>query len=200
MLLEVTEHPADSACRPSRFSASAAVERRASLEAFVAERFEKAYGAQAVHYCRHLVGIERADGGWCAAVGCAAARDGPLYLEHYLDEPVELAIFRREGISIAREGIVEVGNLAATSPGAGRAVVRAMATRLHDAGFTWVAFTATRELRNTFARLGLALHALAPADPARVPGHGAGWGDYYAHDPVVVFGKIGEALGRKVTA
>ena len=43
------------------------------------------------------------------------------------------------------------------------------ARHLRRAGFAWVTFTATRELRNTFTRLGLDLALLAPRDPARVP-------------------------------
>jgi hypothetical protein len=199
MLVEVTEHPVDSVYSQACSSALPDA-RRASLEAFIGARFEKAYGARVAHYCPRLVGIEAARGAWCAAAGYAAARDGPLYLEHYLDEPVEGAIGRRLRRSLARDGIVEVGNLAATSPGAARLVIRLMRAHLHRAGFAWVAFTATRELRNTFARLGLPLQSLARADPARVPGHGAGWGDYYAHDPVVVFGSIGEGLVREAAA
>jgi hypothetical protein len=197
MLVEVTEFPVESVYPPSS-AAELARSPRASLEAFIGARFAEAYGAQVAHYCRHLVGFEDAGGEWHAAAGYALARDGPLYLEHYLDEPVERAIATAQGRTVARAGIVEVGNLAATSAGAARLIIRAMAAHLHERGFTWVAFTATRGLRNTFARLGLALQPLARAEAARVPGRGAGWGDYYAHDPVVVYGIIGDGVGSKV--
>ena len=58
-----------------------------------------------------------------------------------------------------------------------------------------VTFTATRELRNTFTRLGLELRVLAHADRRRVPGGGAGWGRYYAHDPMVMLGELAAAPG-----
>lgn len=199
MLVEVTESPFESAHLPGLASEHPR-SPRASLEAFIGACFAKAYGAEVAYFCRHLVGFEAAGGAWRAAAGYAVARDGPLYLEHYLDEPVERAISRRRGRTVARDEIVEVGNLAATSPGAARLIIRAMAAHLHGKGFTWVAFTATRELRNTFARLGLALHPLVRADASRVPGQGVGWGDYYAHDPVVVYGGICEGLDRDMAA
>ena len=192
MLFEATEYPAGSVYFPSRADASPGLPR-ASLEAFIAARFEKAYDAQVGHYCRHLVGVPAADTGWRAAVGYAAAREGPLYLEHYLDEPVERAIATLARRAVAREQVVEVGNLAARSPGAAREIIQAMRAHLRRAGFAWVTFTATRELRNTFTRLGLDLRLLAPADPRRVPGGGAGWGRYYAHDPIVVVGELVQA-------
>jgi len=169
--------------------------QRASLERFIAARFAQAYAARGDHYCVHLVGIRTANGAWRAAVGYTGAHEGSLYLEHYLDQPVESAIAAVTRRHIARERIVEVGNLAATSPGAAREIIRAMGAHLRRAGFAWVTFTATRELRNTFTRLGLNLRLLGPADPRRVPGGGAEWGRYYAHDPAVVFGEIGETSG-----
>ena len=94
---------------------------------------------------------------------------------------------------VRRDEVVEVGNLASKSPGAAREMIGAMRAHLRRAGFEWVTFTATRELRNTFVRLGLDLHVLCAADPRRVPGGGAGWGRYYAHDPVIVFGGLAGA-------
>ena len=91
MLFEVTEYPAGSVYFPGRAGASPGVPR-ASLEAFIAARFEKAYDAQVVHYCRHLIGIPAAGGGWRAAVGYTRAEEGSLFLEHYLDRSVERAI------------------------------------------------------------------------------------------------------------
>ena len=55
-------------------------------------------------------------------------------------------------------------------------------------------FTATRELRNSFRRLGLNPLRLARADPARLPDGGANWGSYYEHDPLVMAGRIVRGL------
>jgi hypothetical protein len=61
-------------------------------------------------------------------------------------------------------------------------------------GYRWVAFTATRALRNSFHRLGLKPVPIAAADPARLADGDAHWGSYYDQDPVVVAGKISLGL------
>jgi hypothetical protein len=163
---------------------------RASIEAFIAQAFMRTYGARISHFCDVLVGCRGEDGTWHAAVGYSLAQAGPLFLEHYLDMPVDLAIGRRLGSTVARDRIVEVGNLAAVHPGAARALIVSTTGLLYGLGLHLVAFTATASLLNSFGRLRLRPHQLAPADPARLPGAGRQWGSYYATAPNVMFGDI----------
>nr|WP_265944445.1 thermostable hemolysin [Dechloromonas sp. A34] len=58
-------------------------------------------------------------------------------------------------------------------------------------------FTATGELIRIFAKLGLPLLALAPADPARLGSEAGAWGSYYETAPVVVAGRIRWAFERQ---
>lgn len=188
---EGSVHYRGAAREPLPRAAHRASATRSSLEAFIAARYATAYGARVDHFCLHLVGLPAATGrAWRAGVGYTPAAASELYLEHYLDRPIEDAIASATGSLVAREDVVEVGNLASTSAGAAREIIVAMRAHLAQAGFTWVTFTATRELRNSFARLGLRLVDLGRADPARLPDGGAAWGRYYAHDPVVVAGAL----------
>jgi hypothetical protein len=164
---------------------------RAPCEQFIGARFEQAHGARIAHFSPYLLGVRDALDRWRAAAGYTPADGRRLFLEQYLDAPVEHLLAR---YGVQREAIVEVGNLAATSAGMGRALIPLLARHLHRLGYEWVVFTATRELRNAFARMGLAPLELAPADPARLPDRGARWGRYYANDPIVVAGRIGHAL------
>lgn len=166
---------------------------RAGFESFIAACFGRAYGAHVTHFLPHLLGVRDGLARWQAAAGYAAAGVQTLFLEQYLDQPIERAISTALGRPIARPGIVEVGNLAAISAGMGRAIIPQLARHLHRLGYIWVVFTATRALRNSFHRLGLRPLALTRADPARLPDGGASWGTYYDQDPVVMAGKI--ALG-----
>lgn len=166
---------------------------RPVLERFIAERFRLAYGARVSHFCAQLVGVRDTEGFWQAGAGYSAAGASPLFLEHYLDAPVESLLGRAAGRRVARESIAEVGNLAA-APGMGRALIPALGRHLHALGFRWVVFTATRELRNAFRRLQLEPLLLAPAAAARVPGGAAAWGTYYQHDPNVMGGPIAPCL------
>jgi hypothetical protein len=167
--------------------------QRRSFEQFIAERFSRAYGARLTHFLPHLLGVKDGLGRWQAAAGYAAAGVQPLFLEQYLEQPIERALADEVGREIPRNSIVEVGNLAADSAGMARALIPQLARHLHRMGYRWVAFTATRALRNSFRRLGLRPLHIAEADPARLPDRGASWGSYYDQDPVVMAGRI--ALG-----
>jgi hypothetical protein len=167
--------------------------QRATLERFIAARFRGAHGAHVAHYCRSLVGLRDPAGRWRAAAGFSAAAEGALFLEQYLDAPVEDVLHAATGESLRREEVVEVGNLAA-APGMGRLLIPAIGAYLHRHGYRWVVFTATRELRNAFRRLGLEPLALAPASAARLGAAAAQWGRYYDHDPQVMGGRIASCL------
>ena len=164
---------------------------RPALEAFIAAEFARVYGARVQHFCRMLAGCRDACGRWVAALGYSLARDGRLFLEQYLDRPVEAGISALAGTPVARADIVEVGNLAGTSVGAARALIVFMTRHLYQQGLVWVTFTATRALLNSFARLRLVPSVLAEADPARLHDAGRDWGSYYTSRPQVMFGNIG---------
>jgi hypothetical protein len=172
---------------------------RAQLEAFVANRFLEAYEARITHFCSHLVGLRGAEGAVDAAAGYTPAGRSALFLEQYLDAPVEAALSRASGRRIERDWIAEVGNLAA-APGLVRELIPALGAYLHQRGYRWVVFTATRELHNAFRRLRLEPLVLAPAQAARLPDGGAAWGSYYAHAPRVMGGLIAACLPRRLAA
>lgn len=163
---------------------------RDELEAFIAASFRASYGAEVSHFSEVLLGVRGRDGRWIAALGYTAAARGPLFLEHYLDVPVERAISAHTRVPVERAAIVEVGNLAASHPGAARALIVSTTQLLNSLGLRWVVFTATVSLLNSFSRLRLQPHVLAPADPARLPDGGQRWGSYYDTQPKVMFGDI----------
>lgn len=117
---------------------------RPALEAFIGAQFARTYGARLAHFCHTLAGHRDAHGRWVAAPGYTPASDDSLFLEQYLDLPVETAIAGHVGHPIARIDVVEVGNLAAIDAGAGRRLIVAMTRHLHRQGLAWVTFTATR--------------------------------------------------------
>jgi|SRR6185503_6142472 hypothetical protein len=163
---------------------------RAELERFVAERFHAAYGARVKHFCTHLIGMRGAEGAWRAAAGFTPAARDALYLEHYLDRPVETLLADAAGTCVPRSRIVEVGNLASAAKGFGGRFLPALREHLVEGGYRWAVFTATREVRAILSHLAFDACALAPALARCLPDAGAGWGTYYDHDPAVMAGCI----------
>jgi hypothetical protein len=169
--------------------------RREETEAFIRNVFAQHYGAAVSSFAPNLLLLEQNDR-TIAVTGWRAASDESLFLERYLDQPIEQSMAKLAGQPVARERIVEVGNLAAEKPGSSIHVILALAQHLHRLGYEWVVFTATQELIGIFSRLGLPLLALAPADPARLGDEATHWGSYYDTRPIVVAGRIRVGLER----
>lgn len=167
--------------------------RRAEAEAFIRATFASHYGAQVPAFAPNLMLVED-DRGLLAATGWRCAGDAPLYLERYLDAPIEHSISRVAGHEVERTRIVEVGNLASAKAGTSLEVILALARHLDQLGYDWVTFTATRALVGIFHRLRLPLLALATANPERLGEEATAWGRYYDTAPIVVAGRIRMAL------
>ena len=100
---------------------------RLSLQAFIADNFFKTYQADVKHFSETLLGCKDAQGHWVAALGYSGLAHRRAFLEQYLDVPIEQEIASLQKQTVARTQIVEVGNLAALHPGAGRAIYIAAA-------------------------------------------------------------------------
>jgi hypothetical protein len=169
---------------------------RAGLQSFIATTFYKTYGADIHHFSDILVGCKDERGQWLAALGFSVLEKKKAFLESYLDLPLEMEIAAHLQENVLRSHIIEVGNLAAIHPGAGRTLIINMTRYLHEQGYKWVAFTATRNLLNSFKRLGIKLVQLAEADPKRLPDAGKNWGSYYDTKPQVMFGDIASGYAK----
>jgi hypothetical protein len=173
--------------------------RRREAEAFIAAVFADSHGARIESFMPNLVLLERASGP-LAALGWRGAGTHRLFLEAYLDGPVERHISHVAGTPVARERVAEVGHLASNGQAGGARLILAMAPALERMGFEWVVFTATAELLGIFQKLGLMPMALATADPARLGEQAQAWGSYYRHRPIVVAGRIRQALREDARA
>lgn len=167
--------------------------RRAEAEAFIRAVFAARHGARVQSFTPDLMLLEQGRHP-CAAAGWRGAAGGPLFLEAYLDQPAQTLISRLAGLEVPRHKVVEVGHLAARHPGAGSRMIHILAPHLDRLGYEWVIFTATRELIGILTRLGLPPLALAVADPARLGDAAQDWGRYYDNAPIVVAGRISQAL------
>ncbi len=89
---------------------------RAQVEDYIAAVFARHYGARIRHFKPHLLAMHGEDGRILAALGLRSAASGPLFLETYLDLPVEQRLSAVCGQGVRRGDIVEVGNLASRHP------------------------------------------------------------------------------------
>lgn len=194
LLLEAAATP-DMASTVSAVQIDVDSPRRKEAEQFIRSVFLRHHAARVNSFAPDLLLVESPDR-VLAAAGWRSAGEQPLFLERYLDDPVEVLLARLTGQRLSRERVVEVGHLASEKPGASLHVIVALARHLAQAGYEWVVFTATGELVRLFTRLGLPLLALAKADPARLGDEAKAWGRYYDTQPIVVAGRVRLGLER----
>lgn len=167
----------------------AADAERADLETFIAHGYAREHGAALSHFQPRLFGLWQGQH-LQAALGVRHAADDALFLERYLDEPVEQRLGEVLDVAADRARIVEVGNLATLRRGLLRPLIVTLIETLVAEDMRWLTFTATRQVRNAFRRLGLEAWPLAEADPERLGAERTDWGRYYANAPLVMGGDM----------
>jgi Thermostable hemolysin len=155
---------------------------------FIQQRYATEHGATAaVVFASFISRMRSSERG--AALGYRRASDGPLFLEAYLDAPVEQVLRPAFGVTLPRSAIVEIGSLAGNSCTSLLSLWQRAAHELSTDAQLGVAVL-TRPLRGMLRRLGISLHELAPADGSRLGAARAQWGSYYDNDPVVCAGSL----------
>ena len=163
---------------------------RSAAETFISQRFAESFGSRIEAFMPRLFSVRNRNGDMCGAFGLRSASRN-LFLEQYLDAPIEKVIAARAGSRVERRVIVEVGHFSGAFPGAVRAMIGLLTERLHQEGYEWVVFTGTAGLRNAFCRLGLFPLDIQAATADRIPAEErAAWGSYYDHAPRVLVGNV----------
>jgi hypothetical protein len=159
--------------------------RRSELESYIARCFKRAYDADVNEFAPFLLELCCA-GRTSGVAGIRPATSGPLFLEQYLDEPVEQVASRVAGQTVGRDEIVELANLAALRPGACQLINILLAAVLHAAGFRYASLAGTAQLERILRKQSFVVIPVAIADPVRLGSAAEQWGSYYATSPNVL--------------
>lgn len=101
------------------------------MERFIYRMFARRFGARVQRIASALVWLGGPDSGdIVAAAGSRSAKDGGLFLERYLDRPIEQCLADPGQPVVSRAGIVEVGYLGADRAGEGRRLILRLAHHL----------------------------------------------------------------------
>ncbi|WP_137718598.1 thermostable hemolysin [Methylobacillus flagellatus] len=160
---------------------------RAELQGYIHQIFKRAYGADVRDFMPQLLSLRDAHGDLLAVCGLRHADSTPLFLERYLDRPVQQALALATGQQVPREQLIEIGNLAVGEPSSSRCLLAAISLYLHGTDTRWAVFTGISALRNSLTKLNMQLHPLGTASIERLPAHErAAWGSYYQQKPLVM--------------
>jgi hypothetical protein len=170
---------------------------RAEIEGFISAVFKRAHDAEITNFMPNLVALRDQNGVLMAAFGWKKASDGPLFLEQYLDEPIESLISKTLHTTISREQITKIGNLAVANPRNAGILISHVIQHSLDMGIEWCVATAHHSLQNGLIKGGRDVYPLFHADKSRLSEQEqAKWGTYYKHMPqVVAIRGTAEAIG-----
>ena len=164
--------------------------QRHAAEAFIAGGFLRSHNACVRSFLPELLALQDPSGCIHAVVGCRRANEESLFLERYLDLPIERCLSLRSGLRVERSQIVELGNLACRNAGMARLFISVLPRYLLDHDALWITFTATAVVRKLIAETRASLLDLAPARAERVADGIDEWGRYYSTDPRVLAGYL----------
>jgi len=167
---------------------------REDLEDRVRAGFGSHFGASIAGFMPQLA-LYRHRSGKSGVIGVRCARDEPLFLEHYLDVPVQNVIAEAAGQPVSRTRIAEVGQFVVDDPDIVGSFFRNLVPFLRAEGYDWVCFTGTNRVRAILKRVGLHGLPVAAAAAERAASTDDRWGNYYDHEPVVIIGKLDDPEG-----
>jgi hypothetical protein len=169
--------------------------QRRQLEAYIGQQFEETYGATITEFLPEFLGMQ-CEHRISAVAGIRPAIGRNLFVEQYIDTPIELAINQFTPSPIQRSEIAEIGNLSAMHRGATILFFIVFAAIMHEAGFKWAVFTATEQLEAIIKKLNFITHDLAVANPRRLGDDASRWGTYYDTSPAVCVGDISATVEK----
>lgn len=160
---------------------------RSEVEGFIKTVFAQVYGANITQFMPDLIALRDANGILMAAFGLRSAAKETLFLEQYIDMPIEQLISERLDRNIMRNQITCIGNLAVANPRNAGVLIAHVIQHSLDIGIEWCVATAHHSLQNGLIKGGRDVYALAPADPSKLPEEELKhWGTYYRHTPQIV--------------
>lgn len=160
---------------------------RPELEAFIQQMFHKVHGANITHFMPKLLSLRDSENTLRAVCGLRHAENEALFLEHYLDTPIEQVLSAQVGHHVARDEILEIGNLAVLEPACIRSLLASVSVYLHGTDTKWAVFTGITTLRNALRKLHMPVQTLGEATLTRLPqADQAHWGSYYDQQPHIM--------------
>ncbi len=167
--------------------------KRCELERYVAQHYLASHQARVESFLPHLLSMSRQNTVQAVA-GLKPASSGALFLEQYLDQTIDQTIAGATNRPIDRSSIIEIGNLVSTRAGGSQLLFIILAFAIEQAGFRWLAFTATPQVKKLLERLSAKPLFLANADAVRLGKTAEAWGAYYQKNPHVMAIDLNEAL------
>ena len=167
---------------------------REQVESFIKHVFYHHHSASLKAFMPTLLAAKDEDDQMSIAVGIRRIKEEPIFLEQYLDQPIDRVISQIAGKDIERQQTAEVGNLACTCAGSSRKLITLLVHYFNARNVEWAVCTGTSTVRAILNKLGIEYTYIEKADPERLGDEQHSWGNYYHHNPYVLAIDIQQAM------
>ena len=161
---------------------------------FISKAYELEFGASIEVNYPTLISVYDGCGKILAAVGLRRAGDEPLFLEQYIKQPLESALFPFAPHDINRKAIAELGSFATSRSSASIYLMGATAAYLVMQKVEYASVTATDKLVRLFGLFNFDIRVICPAQKSALHCNDVDWGSYYDCNPQVAIGSVQQCL------
>lgn len=169
-----------------RFSKSDSADRD-EIERFIIDTLHHTYGADIKRFKPYLMSLRDQENKLIAVCGLHSAATERLFLESFLDQPIEALLSEHAGFPVRRSDIVEIDNFSVAELGMSRHLVTAINDQLYFTSKQWAVLTATPALRDVFVDLGISPEILADTDINLLSSEDRqAWGSYFEQKPQIL--------------
>jgi len=169
-----------------RFSKSDSADRD-DIERFIINTLHHTYGADIKRFKPYLMTLRDQDDKLIAVCGLHSAATERLFLESFLEQPIEAVLSKHTGLPVMRGDIVEIDNFSVAELGMSRHLVTAINDQLYFTAKQWAVLTATPALRDVFINLGIYPEILADTNIDLLSSEDRlAWGNYFEQKPQIM--------------
>ena len=172
---------------------------RSTVEDFIKDSYLRNFGARLSSFQPQLITANNLGLPIHLAFGLSSAANADLFLENYLDQPIESALSRATNTQVQRSEVAELGNLALSNGSHLDQEFLNIAQYCLELGYKYVVCTVTRLLRIAIYKSGVKPIYLGNAKHEDAPKNGTYWGNYYHFSPQIIAGNLHTSL-RQLTS
>ena len=166
---------------------------RKQVESFISTKYQEMHKATLSHFSSTLF-VGEFKHQTQVAIGIEQLKSHQAFLEQYLVQPIEQTLKKMIQRDVARDKIVEIGNLASQNMEYAKMIVAFLVFYLTVAEVEWAVCTGTIAVRYVLQQMGLHFQILEKANPEVLGEAQKQWGNYYQQKPLVLAINVADAL------
>ena len=166
---------------------------RQQVEEYISLKYREMHKATLSHFSSTLF-VGTANQQTQVAIGIEQLQSHQAFLEQYLEQPIEQTLKKITQQDVARNKIVEIGNLASQNMEYAKMIVAFLVFYLTLEEVEWAVCTGTIAVRYVLQQMGLHFQVLEKADPDVLGEAKKQWGNYYQQKPLVLAINVADAL------